>query len=362
MAGTLVLSLTTAGYTTRMYAQGWSAEASAGRLVYDPASSTVATNHAVAGLRYDTRRDTWVYGDVATPFGDGGTFWGAIGTGGRLIVPASQARPVTVGADVGVHGFIFRDRIVDDGGSGGALEGLPFVRVSGGTAFIEGRAGWRGQTLSFTGIRESRGVFETGARAGYGTTLRVEGDVRWIRATEGTYPSIGATVFYEKDRFGLWGRVGKWLADDLTNNVWAAGAGVNVSERTTLWGRVHQEAPDPLYWNPSRRTWSVGLTQRLGRIPVPLVPTPRSQAGTVIIRLSAADAPAGSVAIGGDFNNWQPAPMQREGSEWIVRLALAPGVYHYAFRSEKADWFVPPSTAGRRGDGMGGYHAVLVVN
>jgi hypothetical protein len=46
----------------------------------------------------------------------------------------------------------------------------------------------------------------------------------------------------------------------------------------------------------------------------------------------------------------------------VVRLSLAPGVYHYAFRSAKGDWFVPVSTAGRRGDGMGGYQAVLVVS
>jgi 1,4-alpha-glucan branching enzyme len=68
------------------------------------------------------------------------------------------------------------------------------------------------------------------------------------------------------------------------------------------------------------------------------------------------------VSIAGDFNNWQPAPMQREGGEWIVRLPLGPGVYNYTFRSASGEWFVPPSTAGRRDDGMGGYVAVLVVN
>ena len=137
---------------------------------------------------------------------------------------------------------------------------------------------------------------------------------------------------------------------------------MTVTSRTTLWGNVREEAPDPLYWNPTRRTWSIGLTQRLGRVPAPLVPTPRAPEGTVVIRLATADAPAGSVAIAGDFNNWQPAPMQREGEEWVVRLTLAAGVYHYAFRSGRDSWFVPPSTAGRRADGMGGYLAVLVVN
>ena len=39
---------------------------------------------------------------------------------------------------------------------------------------------------------------------------------------------------------------------------------------------------------------------------------------------------------------------RREGGEWIVRLPLGPGVYNYTFRSASGEWFVPPSTAGRR--------------
>ena len=71
---------------------------------------------------------------------------------------------------------------------------------------------------------------------------------------------------------------------------------------------------------------------------------------------------AQNILIAGDFNNWRPASMQREGADWIIRLSLTPGVYHYTFRSATGDWFVPASTAGRRDDGMGGYVAVLVVS
>ena len=76
---------------------------------------------------------------------------------------------------------------------------------------------------------------------------------------------------------------------------------------------------------------------------------------------TTAEAPAGAVSIAGDFNNWQPAAMQREGSDWVARLPLSAGVYHYAFRTAGGEWFVPPSTPGRRPDGMGGFHALLVV-
>ena len=88
----------------------------------------------------------------------------------------------------------------------------------------------------------------------------------------------------------------------------------------------------------------------------PIVPLPRACSGW------APSPSAGAVSIAGDFNNWQLVPMQREGDEWIVRLPLSPGAYHYAFRAANGDWFVPPSTPGRRDDGMGGFVAMLVVS
>jgi hypothetical protein len=360
----LVATVVAFSYVTEARGQGWSADVSAGRIVYDPVSATVGTSNVMGSLRYDTRRGTWVYGAGALPAGNGGTFWGAGGTGGRVVVGAPAAGRARVGADLGGHGFWFRDRVAALSGTGATVEAMPFVRVAIGTGFVEGVGGWRGQTLSFAGVRENRGVFETGARAGrgYGASLRVEGTVRWVLASEATYPFVGATVAYQGNRVDVWGFTGKWLATDLDDGAWGAGSGVRLSARTSLWGSVRQDAPDPLYWNPTRRTWSIGLTQRLGRFAAPLVPVARSQTGVVVVRLSADDAPAGTVSIAGDFNNWQPAPMQREGSEWVARLPLAPGVYHYSFRSSSGEWFVPASTAGRRDDGMGGHHAVLVVS
>lgn len=344
-----------------VFAQGWSADVSAGRTVYDPLAATVGTNTFVGTIRYDSPRDTWVYGAAAPPAGDAGTFWGAAGAGGRLMRMPQGGRS-SFGADVGVHGFSFRDRVVSLSGSGGTLEASPFVRVGFGNGFVEGSGGWRGHTLSFAGFRENRGVFETGVRGGYGTDLRIQGNARWVHAEEGTFPLVAATLAYDGTRAGLWARVGKWLASDQRDRIWGLGGAVNLRAGTSVWATVRRDGSDPLYWNLPRRTWSVGLTQRIGRTPPPVLPMPRAQGGVIIVRLPADDAPEGTVSIAGDFNNWQPAPMTREGTDWVVRLALGPGVYHYAFRSANGDWFVPLSTAGRRSDGMGGYQAVLVVS
>jgi hypothetical protein len=358
----MVVTLIQVILATAARGQGWSADISAGRLVYDPLAASIGTNNVMASLRYDTRRDTWVYGAGALPAGSEGPFWMAGGTGGRLMPAAARTRRAGIGADVGVHGFSFRDRVSNEGGTGGTLEAIPFLRIAAGSGFVEPHAGWRGHSLSFAGVRENRGVFESGVRGGYGAAMRVEGDARWVYADQATYPFVGATVAYDQSRVGVWGQTGKWLATDLDEHVWAVGAAVTLGVRTTLWGSIRQDARDPLYWNPSRRTWSIGLTQRLGRIPAPLVPVARSETRLVVVRLRAADAPQGTVSIAGDFNGWRPAPMQREAGEWVARLPLRPGVYNYTFRSAAGEWFVPPSTPGRRDDGFGGYLAVLVVN
>ena len=66
-------------------------------------------------------------------------------------------------------------------------------------------------------------------------------------------------------------------------------------------------------------------------------------------------------SVGGDFNQWKPAPMRREGKYWSYTVAASPGVYNYAFVTADGDWFVPEDVPGRRDDGMGGKVAVLVV-
>ena len=130
---------------------------------------------------------------------------------------------------------------------------------------------------------------------------------------------------------------------DLDDATWGGGVAVALTARSSVWASVRQEATDPLYWNTTRRTWSVGLTQRLGRITSPIRLVPATESGGVLVTLRAADAPSGEISIAGDFNNWQPTPMQREGDRWVVRLLIGAGVYHYAFRSSTGTWFVPSS-------------------
>lgn len=342
-------------------AQAWSVDLSMGQTFYDSIPAEPAANNLVGSFRYDARRGAWVYTALSAPLRDQDQFWGAFGTGGRFTLAGSETGRVAAGLELGGYGFLFRDPVTAHSGTGGTVDAIPFVGLSAGAARVELRGGWRGHALTFAGATQNRGVFETGARLTHGGPLQVQAEMRWVRASEGDYPFLGGSLVYGGSPLQAWVQAGKWLSDELAEVGWNAGLGYALSSRVSVWASVQQEPPDPLYWNISRRTWSVGLSSRLGRIAAPVLPAARIAAGQVVIRVPLAEAPTPQLWIAGSFNNWQPQPMQREGEEWLIRLPLASGVYDYAFRSADGEWFVPASIAGRRDDGMGGQVAMLVV-
>ena len=341
--------------------QGLSVDVSVGRTAYEPVAANVGTNNLMGTLRYDSLRGAWVYGTAASPLRDGDPAWGSLGGGGRFLQPGASTKHASIGADLAAHAYAFRDTIAMQTGIGSMVDAIPFVRLAAGEGQIDLRGGWRGHALSFTDVTTKRDVFETGVRAGYGTELRVQGDMRWVHAREGTFPFLGASFLYGGTPIQAWLQAGKWLSTNLDEGMWGGGINVSVGPQMTLWASARQEAPDPLYWNVARRTWSAGVTRRFGGAAPVLLAAPRSDAGDVLIRILTKDAQGDAVSIAGDFNNWQAEPMQRDGDAWVIRLKLPAGVYHYAFRSARGEWFVPASVAGRRDDGMGGQTALLVV-
>jgi hypothetical protein len=157
----------------------------------------------------------------------------------------------------------------------------------------------------------------------------------------------------------LWGRAEQWIGNELNDFGWGVGASVPLGY-ADVWAAVRRDTRDPLYWNPSRHSWTVGLTRRLGARPPVFQPAPVSRDGRTILRLPASGL-AGPISVAGEFSGWQPRPMQRVGDAWVLELPLAPGVYRYAFVDAAGQWFVPASVPGRLDDGMGGHVAVLIV-
>jgi hypothetical protein len=357
-----VASVAAAAHPSAIRAQGWSVDVSAGHIVYRALDANIGASNVVGTLRYDAARGVWIYGSAAAPLRAADTFWAATGGSGRFVPSNANRRRAVLGVDLMADGFLFRDRLAVVNGSGTTIEALPFARLGNATTAVEVRGGWRGQALSLGGASERRGVFETGARVTHDAAIGATAGVHWVRATEGTFPFAGGSISYNGTPVQVWFAAGRWM-DDLLDDVSAgAGVGVALGAETVVWARARQEAPDPLYWNSARRTWSVGITRQFGGRPRAILPVPRRENGAVVVRVPVNDAPEDGLSIAGDFNKWQPQPMRREGREWVLRIPLAPGVYNYAFRKGNGDWFVPASIPGRRDDGFGGHVAVLVVS
>ena len=184
-------------------AQGLSAEVSAGRLVYDPLVANIGTNNLMGSLevRHGARgMGLWCGSGAAHRFGD---VLGRRRSRWSLRKFARTGAPRWVSKSPGTA-IPFATRSATRSALVVSLKPSPSSGLSAGLGFVEGRGGWRGHTLTLSGVRENRRVFETGARAGYGAMLRIEGDARWVHATEGTYPFTGVSMTYtRRARAGL---------------------------------------------------------------------------------------------------------------------------------------------------------------
>ena len=112
----------------------------------------------------------------------------------------------------------------------------------------------------------------------------------------------------------------------------------------TLGVRLHT-APRVPRADPSAAKWS------------PLVPQSRGDSLVVRFRFDSVR----TVAIAGDWNQWQPTPLRSSGASlWEGMLALKRGLYHFNLLVDGTDWVVPNGVA-TVPDGLGGMVGVLLV-
>lgn len=73
---------------------------------------------------------------------------------------------------------------------------------------------------------------------------------------------------------------------------------------------------------------------------------------------------AASVALVGDFNDWDPlrTPMAATGADvWTAVLPLSPGRYRYAFLLDGSEWRADPAAPAGGNDGFGAPSSVVTV-
>ena len=82
--------------------------------------------------------------------------------------------------------------------------------------------------------------------------------------------------------------------------------------------------------------------------------------------LRISDGKAHTVAIAGDFNDWNPQANILEDSDedgiWTGTLKLEPGRYEYMFVLDGEKWFPDPNALRYVKDGFGNKNAILEIN
>jgi hypothetical protein len=78
----------------------------------------------------------------------------------------------------------------------------------------------------------------------------------------------------------------------------------------------------------------------------------------VVVRVFSSESL--EVEIAGDFSEWKPLPMEREGSYWVARTRLRSGKYSIGVRTNQGPWRAPRNLARVRDD-YGGESGIIVI-
>ena len=147
----------------------------------------------------------------------------------------------------------------------------------------------------------------------------------------------------------------------------------------SVWSRLKERLfrPHTLQWNPAMAFALCALLIGVFLFRSPGPPTqppemvttsataPPAQAGRVLVRLVYVQPHAKSVAVAGDFNDWQPDPSvfrKTEDGAWTATLEVKPGRYHYMFVVDDKKWVPDPLAHEYSLDGFGSQNAVLDVS
>lgn len=93
-------------------------------------------------------------------------------------------------------------------------------------------------------------------------------------------------------------------------------------------------------------------------------PTGGETTATLYVQFIMEAPSARSVAVAGDFNDWE-ARHELDDADgdgvWTGRIAVQPGIHEYMFVIDGDEWVTPPGAEGYRDDGFGSRNAVVTV-
>jgi hypothetical protein len=282
----------------------------------------------------------------------------------------------------------------------GALAGI--TPEAGAGATLSGATGSERTTQGWGRLRLFReaGAFTLWVGGGGGRSSGAAGDIDFTSAEAGlewrrgawqadliavpTFAGPGrrytdgqlALRWEERIALGLVGG-GRTFADGGGSEGWVTGS---AEVPVTAWGAVVATGgsypADPTLGLPRGRFVSLAfrigrndrgpaLPPRAARLESATPPWPEAafrveRHGSELEFRLAAPA-AGRVELAGDFTDWRPVSLVRDGRWWRVRLPVPVGVHHLNVRLDGGAWMAPPGIPAAA-DEFGGRTGVLVVD
>jgi hypothetical protein len=143
------------------------------------------------------------------------------------------------------------------------------------------------------------------------------------------------------------------------------GFGIGLGDAAYLQVIAGRTVTDPMHALPGATSFSANVALRMGRAvlgpPLPATLGAHTATGRRVV-FTLVHRNAQSVAVAGDFSDWETRPLVRSADgRWTLDTVLPPGVYHYAFVIDGEDWMVPDSATGIVDDGFGSRNATLIV-
>lgn len=90
-----------------------------------------------------------------------------------------------------------------------------------------------------------------------------------------------------------------------------------------------------------------------------------AQADEVMLRFIYIDEEASSIAVAGDFNNWEPVELSKENlngkTVWTGLVSMNRGEHNYMFVKDGKKWVTDPLAPIQRDDGFGNKNAVIYI-
>jgi hypothetical protein len=288
--------------------------------------------------------------------------------GGELWLVASA--PIGIGIGGTLQAFAVDEPLLYRLKAG---EVTPMVRLGGDAAALVVRGRFGAGTsrvelhrLDGTVRRAEHDLWTKGADAELqlvGAALALTATAGMHRSRGGDFGRGGVRLVAQRGAFRVRAEAELWDMPEGNEAVGGLSIAIPIGRLETRLSAM-RTAPDPLTLVEPGTQSGVVLGLRLVSFGAE---APRATVHEVIrpgvparVRIRVTPPEARTVEVLGDFDDWAPVALARDGGGWSVELDVEPGTHHFGFLVD-GEWWIPEGLQGTVPDEWGRMNATMVV-